>query len=249
MTTVPDFQKVTASGGVFIYSNPVLENVPEFASLAKINSGPPETAISINNNDALKEINGFNKVLNFGRYNQIADNDALESISGFASLLRGDEFQISNNPALETISGFGSLDFFTVIVLKDLPNLSSVTNFGNSDTAYTALRIDNTALTSFEGFKADAISGLSITNNRLLEDLDGFNDIAELSLTVTENSALTSISGFESVDNSTSNPNAPSTINISSNSSFDCSAEPQASLPFLPIETSTGNLINCPTAE
>ena len=234
-----------SSGSFRISDNPALTTLPEFGAL--LNSG----SFIIDNNDALTSFSGFgsleeavaapNSVLVFS----ISGNDALTSFSGFDNLtlvandsgVGSARFRIENNPSLVSIPEFGALE--ALEGLDDVnANSVSVSN--------------NASLLTISGFgkliQYD-FGSVSITNNASLTTISGFESLTFFSedeglasgrLNISDNTSLTTVSGFSDVDASVRSI-------ISNNTAFDCSVPPQSNLPFLPVDESTGNLVNCPT--
>ena len=228
LTTLPEFGALVNSGSFNIDNNDALTFFSGFESLEEASSGPQSSAVffSISNNDALESFSGFNNL-------RVVDNDG--------GGIQGSRFLIDNNPSLVSIPEFGALE---VIEGAEDRNSFSISN--------------NASLTSVSGFgkfNRTDFGSVNITNNASLITISGFESLTFVDpddmrfvigrLNISNNASLTTISGFA--------PFGPAEINmfvntvINNNTVFDCSIPPQSNLPFLPVDESTGNLVNCPT--
>ena len=209
----------------------------------------------------LEFVQAFSRYGSSARYGgdaafRIAGNDALVSFSGFEKLrvIRGAtngvsaRFIVEDNPALVSIPEFGQLTFIS----------------GVTSSPRTTLSIsDNASLTSVSGFgqlvgvKGEGDGLVMFSNNASLESISGFESLTftepgdpdsfySAALTISDNPSLTSVSGFAPFAASEA-PYAKITAEINNNTVFNCSMPPQSDLPFLPVDESTGNLVNCPT--
>ena len=199
----------------------------------------------------LDEIRGFEALKYVGKI-EIARNNPLERVSGFGALEEGG-IDIYTNTSLETLPDFESLvtdgSYNDGIRISNNRILSALPNFDSLKEAYR-LEISRSGLISIAGFEsleilkapADARdSALEISGHYALTEITGFDNLVTNGvITIEDNRSLTSISGFSSQEDG-------SGITISDNETFDCTVEPQANLPFLPVGTSSGNLVNCPT--
>ena len=254
LTSVAGFNNLRSSS-IFIANNPSLASIPAFGALER--SG----TFFINNNDALVSFSGFGNLVSveldfqgFVGLFSVSDNDALESFSGFESLRfvggvasdSSGRFLIEDNPALVSIPAFGALE---AIVANDFTDSSfSISN--------------NASLLTISGFgqlnrvEGDAGGSVTLSNNASLESISGFTSLTFIppgeeeafingSLNISDNPSLTSISGFALLPSSEPTGQIV-TSQINNNSVFDCSVPPQSNLPFLPVNESVGNLVNCP---
>ena len=255
LTSVAGFNSLRSSS-IFISNNPSLVSLPAFGALES------SSTFFINDNDALVSFSGFGNLVSVESNFQgsvglfsVSNNDALESFSGFESLRfvggggsdSSGRFLIENNPALVSIPAFGALE---AIVANDFTD--SVFSISN-----------NASLLTISGFgqlnrvEGDAGGSVIISNNASLESISGFTSLTFIppgdegafingSLNISNNDSLTSISGFAPL--ASSEPDGQIvTSQINDNDVFDCSVPPQSNLPFLPVDESTGNLVNCPT--
>ena len=251
LATLDSFNNLRRTNGLVILSNDALTSVTGFSSLLEIGigaDGNDEVGFVIANNNSLTEIRGFDSATNIRGF-EIIENPKLKLISGFSSMIRGGNsrqgFSMSDNPELQEISGFDALEVAEPgLRLTNLPKLKSIPSF-DALVNQAAISIENTGLTSVAGFNNLTAGGVRISENLALTEMTGFNSFTEAefsNITITLNPALTQISGFESLEDG-------SRTTISDNSSFDCSAEPQASLPFLPVQSSESNSVDCPTID
>ena len=190
-------------------------------------------------NPNLTAVSGFNNLESVGGW-YLIDNPELTTLSGFEKLrsaaFETSAFYVIDNPLLTSLPEFNGLrsvvgDFW--IFGNDA--LSSVSGFGALETVATY--VDPTGGTILARF--------DIRNNASLSSISGFeklNRVEGLFFFILQNPSLTSVSGFTSLTSIDSELSA-----ISDNPAFDCSAPPQSLLPFLPVDESTGNLVNCPT--
>ena len=150
------------------------------------------------------------------------------------------------------------------VVLRDLPELKELDAFSNI--RGFSFQIIDTGLEIIDGFdgispgdivisenlELKLISGLNsvssvvaISRNESLYDISGLNELSPGSvLSITSNDSLTELSGLKNPPEGLSERTT-----VSANISFDCSAEPQASLPIFPIQASSGNLVDCPVID
>ena len=252
LSSLNSFANLMQTSGLLIEDNDALISITGFAALDKVFTGAngnDEIALQIKNNSSLVEITGFENATNINGFG-VSDNPKLKVISGFSSMVNGSNgrqgFVISDNPELEEITGFDALESAEPgLFLENLPNLTRTPSFENLKIlSFGGLRITNTGLTSLDGFNSVTDAGeVSISENSALMSITGLNSLTNLfGLNISANPALTEISGFEALGEISGGSSS-----ISDNSSFDCSTDPQASLAFFPIVSSSGNMANCPT--
>ncbi len=252
LVSVAGFESLSDTGSFFVRNNPALTSIPAFGALERANS------FFLENNDALVSFSGFGElelVLNpfqgGGGLFSISNNDALESFSGFENLrLAGSDsidssgsFLIENNPSLVSIPEFGSLEAVTgddflpsSFSISNNASLLEVTGFGELN------RVDGGSVTISDNASLTAISGFTSLTFIPPGDED---DFVRGSLSISNNDSLTSISGFAPLPSSEPDGQIV-TSQINDNDVFDCSVPPQSNLPFLPVNESVGNLVNCP---
>ena len=262
LLSLPDFDALEKSFTISIADNPKLTALPNFANLASVRVDSSGISINIKNNDALTDLSGFNS-LSGGLVLYITDNDALTNLSGFSDLINASELVLRDNVSLETISGFRSLAraknlrLFTMPALTDISGFDaleevslyfSISGIGVGDysvfdgATLNILLIDELGAVELSGFNNAAVDRLLISSNPELEVISGFDALTPgLTIDISANNALTAISGFADIP---ANPGL--NLVISENASFDCSAQPQSELSFLPARTSVGNLVDCP---
>ncbi len=178
---------------------------------------------------ALVSVSGFGQLETVGGDLSIFGNDRLVSVAGFESLkIVGDDVSIDFNVVLASIPEFGALEQVSGFLSIDLSALTSVTGFGQLKTVGGLVISENGALVSVAGFEQLETVGVP-----------GFSS----PFNIGENGALVSIVGFDSL----SSENVFATSSIFDNRNFDCSVPPQSNLPFLPVDRSFGNLVDCPT--
>ena len=223
LTSVTGFENLRKTTLFQIIVNSALVSIPEFESLETV------TKLEIAENDALVSFSGFNNL------ELIAPDE--NSSNGFISSL-----EIRSNNALVSFSGFEKLrvigDPSGEFAIENNPSLVSIPEFG----ALEIVSVTNATT-----------SALSISDNASLPSISGFGQLRQIgqidsigaqgSLAINNNASLTSISGFGNL-----NSDSVSEVSqVNGNIAFNCSIPPQNGLPFLPVDESTGNLVNCPT--
>ncbi len=262
---VDALSEVTVIDGDLILEPTVILDLSPLNGLTKITG-----LLSLQNNPVQSSLSGFNALESVG-YFQIHGNSDLNVISGFENLKTLIELGLSGNPTLSSISGFGDLQIIeggfsieenTALTsissfskLKTVgwltfganTSLSSLPNFEVLETINNGLNIfNNPALTSISGFDSLKTTGewFGIMGNPSLSSISGFRSLETLNgLYIGANTALDSINGFDKLTAS----GIKGQSEISNNPIFNCSIAPQKDLPFLPINVSTGNQVNCPT--
>ena len=215
----------TITGDFDVFNNSSLTSVAGFGQLETVGG-----RLFIFGSNALVSVSGFGQLETVGGGLSISGSDRLVSVAGFESLKSvADDFLIFFNIALTSIPEFGALEQVGGLFAIDITALASVSGFGQLETIGRGLSIsENGTLVSVAGFEQ-----LRMVGDAELDD----------SFLINSNSALVSIAGF----NSLSSANIFATSAIINNPEFDCSVPPQSLLPFLPVDRSTGNLVNCPT--
>ena len=259
LTSISGFEKLKR-GEVSIANAPSLTSIPEFNQL--------ESGDFSLSNTGLTAFSGFNKFQNGGIF--IGDNDALTSIPDFNQLtgipapgaFTANRLYIGSNESLTSISGFNQLSEVFRFNISDNAVLTSIPEFGQLSRVNATLSIgENPLLTTISGFgklesvgetgtSPEVLNGLYIYDNPSLVSISGFGQLSRPGriFTISGNASLTSISGFAPVDMGPNvYNNAVGNTFISDNPAFNCSIAPQNGLPFLPVDESTGNLVNCPT--
>ena len=208
--------------------------------------------LTLNENPKLADIKGFGSLVSVTNLS-IIGNDSLKSFSGFAALELA-TLTIDSNPALETLPDFNNLtravNNFDGVKISNNPKLTALPSFSSLEEVGLLNIFNNESLTEVTGFdNALSFIGFGIDANSNLKTISGFSKVRSIGsgrtpFRISSNPELMEISGFDVLESG----GAPFT-NVSDNVSFDCSAAPQADLPFLPVRSSTGNLVNCPTAE
>ena len=221
-------------------------------------------------NPNLTAVSGFHNLERVGGW-YVMNNPSLTTLSGFDKLSSGAAsfdvfgFYVINNPKLRSIPNFGGITNIAAdLWVEDNPLLTSLPGFDSLKTVatfvdpndYTGDYIpfmyihNNASLTSLSGFgQLERVegAGIFIQNNSSLATIEGFGNLERAGgyyggFNINDNSALTSIAGFEKFDGTAGGDSA-----IYNNPVFDCSIPPQSNLPFLPVDFSKGNLVNCPT--
>ena len=267
LTSVSGFGALSRVGGVLsIFLNEALTSVPSFPQLRRVVDG-----IFIDDNTSLASLTGFGALESvFGGFS-VSNNASLTSITGFGALESAGDFSIFNNNALLSFSGFGQLKevgtggriggSFRVSGNESLTSFSGFEQLSKVGSGILGgFEIsDNPSLVSIPAFNAlTNVGGSSgpftptffISNNDALPSISGFESLAvvepnvDVSLSISDNDALVSIAGFDSLS---SDGFRGGMSRINDNDIFDCTVPPQSNLPFLPVDESTGNLVNCPT--
>ncbi len=200
-------------------------------------------------NDFLTAISGFNGLESIGwGFNIFGSSSGnLTTISGFEKLRSiGTGLDIAANPVLTSIPEFGALESVgTYVSVFNNASLETVSGFGKlRNVAVTGDPAVEDAL--FEGFNS-----FSISRNPSLSSISGFESLDEVGgvdplendFSISNNATLTSISGFDSL----TSDDVFGSVVVNDNNAFNCSVPPQSNLPFLPVDESVGNLVDCPT--
>ena len=214
-------------------------------------------------NTSLTSISGFGGLTILNEFN-IRDNPDLTSVSGFENLesvedglFGSGDFIVARNPVLVSLPDFGALSSISgIFSVVNNPALVSFPELGGLNTVVAFSIKNNDALTSLPAFEQLSSVGvtLAITNNDSLTSISSFENLSAVGKSrgpsrfvpgffINNNDALVSISGFNSLESN----NVRVISQINDNGAFDCSIPPQSNLPFLPVDESTGNLVNCPT--
>ena len=139
------------------------------------------TYLSISDNTALTQVNGFQNLTEVGWGIYVWENTGLVSFSGFDALLHtGDNIDFWFNDSLVTVSGFDSLqsvgwslEFGGNAALKSIPRFKSLETINSS-----LFVLDNASLTRITGFPAlqHVDWSMGILSNATLATLCGFYD-------------------------------------------------------------------------
>ena len=251
LEVIDAFDKVNSK--VIIENNKNLESI---TGLAK------SSDIAVRNNESLSSITGFNETTDVSRI-ELDNNPLLADVSGFSSLEFLRFLDLKDLPALTDLSPFSGMTEVSDVATIDNIGARSFAAFegvyirnlyvvnypdaeltGSDNLELGSLTVtDNPKVTTISGFNSvNLVYGLEVTDNPELVTVSGFNDIEVDFLDILSNPELTTISGFDNV-------NEILITAISENERFDCSISPQAELSFLPLDSSEGNAVNCPTKE
>ena len=166
--------------------------------------------LSISDNTALTQVNGFQNLTEVGWGIYVWENTSLVSFSGFDALLRtGDNIDFWFNNSLVSVSGFDSLqsvgyslEFGENAALKIIPRFKSLETIDSS-----LFILNNASLTRITGFPALAHVdwSMDILSNATLATLCGFYDY------FSANGSFTGGGSFKITGNAPSLP-SPTTI-------------------------------------
>ena len=187
--------------------------------------------LSIENNDVLTEINGFNSLLEVVRNIDIGGNASLINVVGFSSLEKVINISFGGQllveiPIFEKLHTLGGLEVWST-GLTDVKGFNNVQVIGDSTNYSGNLYIkDNDSLLEITGFAKliKIVAGLDIGQNNQLNSLAGFKNLVEVShLGVGGNPSLVSLNGLENIFKV--ELEGGTAINVSGNNSLvDCSA-------------------------
>ena len=237
----------SVGGSLIIEFNDALTSLDGLSGLTSLSG-----SLSIRYNNALTSLDGLSGLTSLsGGLVVILGNNALTSLDGLSgltslsgSLVIGDETLGGGNSALTSLDGLsgltsigGSLDIRFNFALTSLDGLENITEVGGS------LDISRNALTSLDGLSGlTSVGGpLIIFNNNALTSLDGLSRLTSVGgfLDIRSNEALTSLDGTENITE------VGGDISITGSNDLDCT--PYSNFPYMPVDESTGNLVNCPT--
>ncbi len=250
-TTLSGFECLTRIGHYFyIAENNNLSSISGFPSLATVGID-----FSIYNNDNLSSISGFPSLATVGGSSdyegfRINDNDSLSSISGFPLLATVDSFDIGNNASLSSIPDFpalvrvdGGFSFYNNASLNSIPDFPALVRVEGGFSFYS-----NASLNSISGFPLLASAGhFGIGSNPSLRTIFGFPLLASVpgEFRIVNNANLRSIIGLNQLTAANIGSGiSPPVFIISNNAQLDCS---NPAPNFIPVDSSTGNLVNCVT--
>ncbi len=214
-------------------------NIVNLAGLSQIDS--IGGYLTIEDNDALPNLNELKNLKYLGRGLAIIDNDSLTSLAGLENLDSVGCLRIQNNHALKSLVG---LDHISAIggcyvnggdfgynggglIINGNNALTSMTGLNNLVSIAGCFKIENNpALTSMTGLEKLVFiggecgwqagsQGSYIINNPTLSTLKGLNRLTSISrIRISDNSALTSVDELSNLSS------VESTLNISNNASL-----------------------------
>ncbi|WP_311935440.1 T9SS type B sorting domain-containing protein [Hwangdonia seohaensis] len=214
LETISPFENLQSVEGWFLIRTcNKTEKLNGFNKLAKIgtvfNSSSFKGNLSIEKNDALTEINGFNSLIEIARNIEIIVNNDLTKIIGFASFEKVSYRMVFSGASLIEIPMFDNLVTIgsgleiTKTGLEDIKSFNSVKIIGDLDPSWGNLYIyDNNNLVEITGFaNLEKLEGeLGITTNDKLTSLIGFGNLIEAEgLQITYNDSLLNLSGLENL--------------------------------------------------
>lgn len=226
--------------------------------------------LNITKNGALTSLQGLGD-LSKARALSIQDNPALTSIEGLKDLTTLDYLLLNYNVSLTSLKGLEGLTSLLEVELVGNEALTSCEGLNNLTTVERYLSIsDAPSLTSLEGLNSlTSVAVLGVQNTPALTSLEALQNLTTIawpwgpgSLYIGNADSLTSLAGLNSVTTagavyiqrnallaSITDLGSLSTVlewsTVSDNPMLDCSLTPQP--PFLPVDVSEGNLVDCPT--
>ena len=170
--------KEVIDGDLSVHDNEALRNLDGFDSLLSINGG-----LSISNNVNLENLDGFSKVTLVSGELYIAENHKIQNLLGLSNVSGTvDQLAIINNSSLKNIDG--------------LSKISTV--FGSLEI------IDNDSMLTIDGLQEINFVGgdMSIWNNELIESIDGLSKLNSVGwgLSIIENPRLRNLNGLSNVN-------------------------------------------------
>jgi len=195
LTTIRELDAITEMGRFSIDSNNKLQVIGGFN-----NATNTEFSVEISRNPLLHTINSFKKLSSIKGNLKIYENEQLKTITGFEQLEKvGKSFNVVLSDSLVGEGYFENLkkveDYFTTNITH-FENLDSV---GYMRIANDYLKIDT--LTGVSGLKK--IGRLVVEDNNSLTHITGFPDLRQLrTLTIQNNGSLRIIEGFNQIDSS-----------------------------------------------
>ncbi|MEM6429023.1 MAG: hypothetical protein AAF708_07265 [Deinococcota bacterium] len=252
----------SSTGTLWITENPALTSFvfPSLASTFEMAlSNVPLTSLDLTglntiehnffvSRTSLVTLAGLNNLETIQGEADISFNTELTSLTGLENLnSAGLSLQIGLNPVLTSLAGLDNLQ--TVegpFSLNGNPQLTSLAALANLSSTGRLSIDDNDALGSLAGLEnLSSVDDLSIgtfNGNDALTSIAALSNLTtvENNISISNNPLLTSLSGLENITNYSDG----NTVQIVDNASLDCTPPPV--LPFS-VDTSTGNLVNCPT--
>ena len=206
LTTIKGLSNLEAVNASYFYHGMRIENNKALRSLEGLekligNNG----YFSIINNDEITDLNGLNNLLyNHGGALRIEGCDQLRSLHGLEKFnwLDGD-IMMKDNPVLEDITALRSLNLLKgSISIMNNTSLQNVNGFESLHRVEVIGLYDNMMLSDLKGFSnLDTITmGISLRNNNALKDLSGLEKIKTCDyLSIDDSPALTSLKGMENL--------------------------------------------------
>lgn len=252
----------SVGGNLDISENSLLSVLPGFNALQTISGN-----LEINQNAALTNINGFNALQSLAarvpppppadpdNYSQgnllIGDNASVTSITGFNQLSSIHGFSIVSHPALTAMGQFPALASMSgsFQILNNGTNPGAQFDIGGFNALQSVPGVfqisQNAGLREIVGFNllASINSFLArFKSNPLLHTIFGFVKLNMIggNLDISDNAVIETIGGFNLLDNT----DITGDSYIVGNKNLNC---PNMSMPYLPPDVSTGNLVNCVT--
>ncbi|WP_179376115.1 YARHG domain-containing protein [Winogradskyella wichelsiae] len=168
------FKKLTViKKGFYLFSNKKLEHFKGPNALTNIEK------MTINTNEKLISLSGFNGLKTITEKIEFKDNTLLKSIDGFNSLEAVGDINIEDNPVLEHIKGFEKINFIDNLFIDENIKLSDLSGFSNLKSA----------------------NEIYLRRNFALEDLTGFSSLQKVNeeINLHYNSELKSLNGLENL--------------------------------------------------
>jgi hypothetical protein len=175
-------------------------------SLEAVNARYVFNGMRIQNNKALKSLEGLEKLTGNNGYLYIIDNDELTDLNGLNNLTISHfgELRIEGCEKLRNLHGLEKLNWLDGdIMIKDNPALENIDALGNLNFVSRRIRIiNNPSLRNLDGFnKVKTSEGIEIYNNKMLTNLKGFSNLESATSVIFlgNNIALQDLSGLEKI--------------------------------------------------
>lgn len=175
-------------------------------SLEVVNASYLYHGMRIENNRALKSLEGLEKLVGNNGYLYIIDNDELTDLKGLDNLSFNHfgELRIEGCDKLRKLHGLEKLSWLDGdIMIRDNPELTDIDALANLKFVSGRIRIiNNTSLRSLDGFKRlNKIEGIELHDNEALENIKGLSNLDTITTTISlrNNSVLQDLSGLEKI--------------------------------------------------
>ena len=162
--------------------------------------------MQIENNKALKSLEGLEKLTRNNGVLYIINNDELINLNGLNNfrLNHFGELRIEGCDKLRNIHGLENFKWLDGdIMIKDNPVLEDLTAFEKLNFMTGRIRIiNNASIQNVNGFEGlNEVDGIEVYDNKKLSDLKGFCNLERIPSTILfrRNSALNNLSGLEKI--------------------------------------------------
>ena len=183
-----------------------LTTIKGLDSLEAVNASYFFHGIRIENNKALKSLEGLERLTANNGHFYIIDNDQLVDLNGLNNFSYNHfgEFRVEGCDQLSNLHGIEKFQWLDGdVMIKDNPVLENITAFGNLSFINGRIRIiNNPTLQNLEGFKnLLKVDGIELYDNNQLSDLSGFCNLDTITsgILIRNNGSLKDFSGLEKI--------------------------------------------------